>query len=482
MVLDHAAAGAAARSRRSAAAADEARDRSCRAGAATIRRRRRRRDGRGTGRAPPLPPRRRTPQLKDCETMAKRASIGGIGPTSASAARRWCRWRWRCSALTAFSTFVMDYGVLWAAGGRRRTPPMPARWPARSPLAFDERPTPAGASRAGGQATAPRERGVGEPPSVLVADLTADRRGRRRARSPGASVRPVDVYRNGDARQSVPTSSARLFGVTSQGVQGDGDRAGHDRERDRLPPALGDSPTLDRGRDAPAGCTGTTDYPASPLAAPPRTITSRRMRSARDGLQVARCAAHSLVRRWRLTCDELRRTGSTVDPIVWFWAMRLDPAGRASRKRGLPATAMPIEVGDSVINRTWRDAGARLDGWTSTTWLLTWRRRLAARRPAAATGVRSLPPAAGRRRGFSTAVVRTCRSIDTGDATVARPERAPCTSARSSTSWVFIEGLMHRQRGWLERHADQLSGPVRPRGAEAVGPVVVSAGAHVLVR
>ena len=43
--------------------------------------------------------------------------------------------------LLAFSALVIDYGIMWAAAGRRRTPPMPPRWPARWPWPTTRRAT-----------------------------------------------------------------------------------------------------------------------------------------------------------------------------------------------------------------------------------------------------------------------------------------------------------------------------------------------------
>ena len=64
-------------------------------------------------------------------TIAADVRIGApsVAPSSFMSPSRWL-------ALMALSAFVVDYGVLWAARGRPRTPPTPAALAAAISLAF----------------------------------------------------------------------------------------------------------------------------------------------------------------------------------------------------------------------------------------------------------------------------------------------------------------------------------------------------------
>jgi Flp pilus assembly protein TadG len=120
-------------------------------------------------------------------------------------------------ALLALSSFVFDYGVMWASRGQAQTSADAGALAGAISLAFDSG-TDFDAARARAIALAQANRVWGEAPSVTDADVTFP------PCPPGAPGVPdtcikVDVYRNQARNNALPTFFARLAGVTDQGVR-----------------------------------------------------------------------------------------------------------------------------------------------------------------------------------------------------------------------------------------------------------------------
>ncbi len=71
-------------------------------------------------------------------------------------------------AITAFSTFVMDYGVFWVARRQAQNAADAGALAGAIGVAFGEDPSPGGAAMLASQAAARANAVWGEPPSVLA--------------------------------------------------------------------------------------------------------------------------------------------------------------------------------------------------------------------------------------------------------------------------------------------------------------------------
>jgi hypothetical protein len=120
--------------------------------------------------------------------------------------------------LTAFSSFVVDYGVLWTARRQAQNAADAAAMAAAATLGFS------GGDEARARAAAIDASGVnlvwGEPPDVTASDVYFDQPCPAGAPEAGAGrcVR-VDVYRNQQRGNPLPTIFAGLVGVASHGVR-----------------------------------------------------------------------------------------------------------------------------------------------------------------------------------------------------------------------------------------------------------------------
>jgi hypothetical protein len=120
--------------------------------------------------------------------------------------------------LTAFSSFVVDYGVLWTARRQAQNAADAAAMAAAAALGFS------GGDEARARTAAIDASGVnlvwGEPPDVTASDVHFDQPCPAGAPEAGAGrcVR-VDVYRNQQRGNALPTIFAGLVGVASHGVR-----------------------------------------------------------------------------------------------------------------------------------------------------------------------------------------------------------------------------------------------------------------------
>ena len=120
-------------------------------------------------------------------------------------------------ALLALSSFVFDYGVLWASRGQAQTSADAGALAGAISLAYNS-PTDQDGARARAIAMATRNRVWGQPPDVTGTDVTFP------ACPPGAPGVPdtcvkVDVFRNQGRNNALPTFFGRLAGVVSQGTR-----------------------------------------------------------------------------------------------------------------------------------------------------------------------------------------------------------------------------------------------------------------------
>jgi len=121
-------------------------------------------------------------------------------------------------ALLAVSSFVFDYGVMWASRGQAQNSADAGALSGAIALAFDD-PDDQDAARAKAKAMALRNRVWTEEPDVTDADITFP------PCPPGAPGLPdtcvkVDVFRNQrPGGKPLPTFFARLVGIMDQGVR-----------------------------------------------------------------------------------------------------------------------------------------------------------------------------------------------------------------------------------------------------------------------
>lgn len=120
-------------------------------------------------------------------------------------------------ALLALSSFVFDYGVMWASRRQAQNSADAGALAGAISLAFDNATDQAGA-RARAIAMAQANRVWGQSPDVTDGDVTFP------PCPPGAPGVPdtcikVDVFRNQARNNALPTFFARLAGVTDQGVR-----------------------------------------------------------------------------------------------------------------------------------------------------------------------------------------------------------------------------------------------------------------------
>ena len=120
-------------------------------------------------------------------------------------------------ALLAFSTFVVDYGVMWSSRGQAQTSADAGALSGAIALAFDN-PSDFAAAKAKAQAMAKANLVWGQQPDVQLTDVTFP------ACPPGAPGPPdtcvkVDVFRNQARGNSLPVFFGGLVGVGNQGVR-----------------------------------------------------------------------------------------------------------------------------------------------------------------------------------------------------------------------------------------------------------------------
>jgi hypothetical protein len=121
--------------------------------------------------------------------------------------------------LIAFTTFVVDYGVMWSSRGQAQTSADAGALSGAIALAFDS-PTDFAGAKAKAQAVAKANLVFGQAPDVKLtnSDITFP------PCPPGAPGLPdtcvkVDVYRNAARSNPLPIFFGSLVGVTTQGVR-----------------------------------------------------------------------------------------------------------------------------------------------------------------------------------------------------------------------------------------------------------------------
>ena len=163
-------------------------------------------------------------------------------------------------AITAFSTFVMDYGVFWVARRQAQNAADAGALAGAIAVAFGEDAAPGGAAVLGAQATARANVVWGVPPSVVVGGLngTTDVAVEACPDRPAHQCVRTDVYRTTERGNPLPTYSRPPGGDRHAGRAGDGDRRGDAGERVELRAALGHCGPLARRRRSIGG---TPPYP-----------------------------------------------------------------------------------------------------------------------------------------------------------------------------------------------------------------------------
>ena len=119
--------------------------------------------------------------------------------------------------LLGFSAFSLDYGILWVSRRQAQNAADAAALAAAISMAYGDK-TDTARMRAVARSAAAENPVWGEAPSVLDSDVTI---GPCPPGSPGIAdtcVR-VDVYRNQERQNSLPTFFGRLLGVNEQGVR-----------------------------------------------------------------------------------------------------------------------------------------------------------------------------------------------------------------------------------------------------------------------
>ena len=124
-------------------------------------------------------------------------------------------------AITAFSTFVMDYGVFWVARRQAQNAADAGALAGAIAVAFGEDASPGGASVLGAQATARANVVWGVPPSVVVGGLngTTDVAVEACPDRPAHQCVRTDVYRTTGRGNPLPTYFGRLAAIDTQDVQ-----------------------------------------------------------------------------------------------------------------------------------------------------------------------------------------------------------------------------------------------------------------------
>ena len=125
-------------------------------------------------------------------------------------------------AITAFSTFVMDYGVFWVARRQAQNAADAGALAGAIAVAFGENPSPGGAAMLASQAAARANAVWGEPPSVLLGGLNGmspDVRIGPCTATPTHQCVATDVFRAVQRGNPLPTYFGRLAEIDTQDVQ-----------------------------------------------------------------------------------------------------------------------------------------------------------------------------------------------------------------------------------------------------------------------
>jgi hypothetical protein len=124
-------------------------------------------------------------------------------------------------AITAFSTFVMDYGVFWVARRQAQNAADAGALAGALAVAFGENPEMGGAAMLAAQAAARANPVWGEPPSVLFAGLngSSDVRIEPCSSTPTHQCVATDVFRTVERANPLPTYFGRLAEIDTQDVR-----------------------------------------------------------------------------------------------------------------------------------------------------------------------------------------------------------------------------------------------------------------------
>ena len=124
-------------------------------------------------------------------------------------------------AITAFSTFVMDYGVFWVARRQAQNAADAGALAGAIAVAFGENPNMGGSAMLASQAAARANLIWGEPPSVLLGGLNglSDVRIGPCTSTPTHQCVATDVFRTAGRTNPLPTYFGRLAEIDTQDVQ-----------------------------------------------------------------------------------------------------------------------------------------------------------------------------------------------------------------------------------------------------------------------
>ncbi len=374
------------------------------------------------------------------------------------------------AALTVFvwlglATFVVDYGVLWASRHQAQNAADAGALAgalARAYDDFDDPPAALGPTVL--SATASRTvTASGAPPSSRGRVLPVP------AGSPGASA----LRARGRLSQRRKRERKRAAVVRADhrrhvaGRQSHGERAGHDRERDELSPAVGDSRRVDRGRGR------RQVHEVRRLHGRAAGGASRRLHPAGcrrpgDRLQVR----HKQCRSSRSRRDAAADIGDGSDePDIPRW-IRSSRAGccRSNRRRATPQAWAPATASRSRsgLRSGGADACPAAPDFGGLDRPIPWRRGTRATASidgSCAPACAPLSPRLVAVAVFDTEVFQYRRAMRNWAACPPGRTCTPCPAAGAVRVDRQHRGPVHRQRRWFERHADQLPGPgaVRPR-------------------